>query len=275
MPKKPNKDGSLRRVYEGIDTVYSLPTNIYLYNASHLISGVNKGWGNITFGYNSPDYKLYERINDNVYLFSGAKTFQQTKLMSAEIVKDGKVRTYEEFKKSAGVIFDDFNEKYLRTEYSTALEGASGAKNWSKIQSEKHIFPYGRWITSEDATVCPICAPLNGMTMKVDSKIFKDTWTPLHYECHCHVLQVSKDDIEEGYETITGKRDLNKIEKHLTGLHEKNKVFKNNSGITGQVFTDSHPYFKIPKEYQRLAKNNFSLPIPENHVNYQGIKHIK
>lgn len=44
---------------------------------------------------------------------------------------------------------------------------------------------------------------------------------------------------------------------------EMDKMFLQNSGITGMVFNENHPYFDVPKEYNELATNNFGLPIPE------------
>jgi hypothetical protein len=41
------------------------------------------------------------------------------------------------------------------------------------------------------------------------------------------------------------------------------KMFLQNSGITGMVFNENHPYFDVPDEYKELAENNFGLPIPE------------
>lgn len=262
MPTKPNKDEVLRRSYEGIDTVYHPNIDLYLFTADKLMDGVDSAF-NLGFSYNSPDFELYASLSDNVYIFSGAKTFQQTLAMSKEIVKDGKLQTFAEFKKSAGKIFDEYNGNWLEAEYVTAKETASGAKKWNKIQKEIKTFPYLKWVTSSDDTVCPICAPLNGVTLPAKDAFWKRNYTPIHWHCHCYVQQITHEEIIQGDESVSGKREQNRVKKHIEGLGDK--VFKNNAGVTGEIFTREHPYFDIPKEYKRLANNNFSLPIPNRH----------
>jgi SPP1 gp7 family putative phage head morphogenesis protein len=268
-PKKPDMDKSLHRVYNGIDTVHSLPTDIYLYNAGTIMNGVDSGFRS-TVEFGSPDYKMYEAIGDNVYIFSAAKTFQQTMAMSNEIVKDGQLRTFAEFKEAAGPIFQDFNENYLHAEYATAITGASSAKKWAKAQREKKTFPYLVWRTSGDETVCPICGPMDGFTAKADSGEWHKAFPPLHFRCNCMVDQVDQEEIDDpdSDEEVSTPEEVREINAHL----QKNvdKTFHGNTGITGQIFSSSHPYFQIPKEYKSLAKDNFNLPIPEGYGRYHN-----
>ncbi len=43
--------------------------------------------------------------------------------------------------------------------------------------------------------------------------------------------------------------------------------FKYNPGKTGEIFATEgeaqHPYFSVPKAYEKLAENNFNLSIPD------------
>lgn len=61
---------------------------------------------------------------------------------------------------------------------------------------------------------------------------------------------------------ITSEKEVEERTKKVRP--EMSEVFLQNSGITGMVFNEKHPYFKVPDEYRDLALNNFNLPIPEN-----------
>lgn len=218
------------------------------------MAGVDAHFPKVKFYYNSPDYKLYESIHDNVYMFSGAKTFQQTMAMSEELVKDGKLVSFEEFEQAAGAIFDQYNENWLRSEYETAKDGARMGSKWLDFQENKKDLPYLTYVTEHDETVCEICAPLDGITLPVDDPFWSSNYPPMHFNCHCDVQ--AGDNEEE----VSGDKEVSEVEDlHRKATEEK---FKNNVGKTGQVFSKDHPYFIVPKKYSSFAKTNFNLPIP-------------
>lgn len=259
--KKPDKNTTLRKLYEGYISTTNLPKDIYFYNAQKIMSGVNKGFGKITFAYNSPDLKLYESIGDHVYMFSGAKTFQQTWMMSKELIKDGRLATFDEFKISAGKIFDEFNETYLRTEYSTAIDGGRMAEKWLNFERNKKTLPYLIFKTEGDETVCDECTPFDNICLPVNDPFWNEHYPPLHFNCHCDIQSTDDEgEVSEDNEVDTAIEEA-----------PQDKIFANNVGKTGEVFGKDHPYFQVPKEYRKLAEENFNLPIPEKHGRYSSL----
>ena len=253
--KKPNKDALSLNVYNGQVTVYHLPQDVYFYNSERLMSAVNKSFPKVKFKYGSPDYKLYSAIHDNIYMFSGAKTFWQTLDMSNELIKGGNLVPYEDFSVKADAIFDQYNENWLRTEYETAKDAARLASKWVDFERNKKANPYLTYVTEGDETVCEICGPFDGISAPVDDPIWNKIAVPQHFNCHCDIEahddpdDVSdKSEIDEAFDTWNGAKELK---------------FKNNVGKTGQVFSNKHPYFTIPKQYRKLAMDNFGLPIPK------------
>lgn len=253
--KKPDKEVTLSNFYSGLITIHHLPQDLYFYNADKLLNAVKQSFPDVHFKYNSPDYKLYESIHDHVYLFSGAKTFQQTLAMSeAMIGEGGKLVSFDEFKELAGDIFEQYNENWLRTEYETAKDAGRMASKWLDFQHNKAALPYLTYQTEKDETVCEICAPLDGITLPVDDPFWSQNYPPLHFNCHCDVEQT---DVEEDVSDDSEVEDV--LQRHAEAKETK---FKNNVGKTGQVFSNNHPYFNVPKKYLNLAKQNFGLPIP-------------
>lgn len=251
---KPDKDVTLHNVFAGLITIHHLPQNLYFYNADKLMKGVNVSFPKIQFSYNSPDYKLYESIHDNIYLFSGAKTFQQTLAMSDAMIKDGKLVSFEEFRDVAGDLFDQYNVNWLRTEYETAKDSARMADKWLTFEKNRASLPYLTYRTEHDETVCDICGPLDGITLPIDDEFWSFNYPPLHFNCHCDVESVDEDaEVSSDDEVETAS---------VSSQSEQLDQFKNNVGKTGQVFSNNHPYFSVPKEYINLAKENFNLSIP-------------
>lgn len=60
---------------------------------------------------------------------------------------------------------------------------------------------------------------------------------------------------------ITSEEKVKEVTKQVRPLMEG--MFLQNSGVTGMIFNEKHPYFDVPEKYNKLALNNFNLPIPE------------
>ena len=79
-----DKEDYFEGVYKGDYTPENLPKSVYGSTAEHLKKGVYKGFkGSLKeitkeFGYGSAPADLLNDLRENIYLFAGAKTFQQT-----------------------------------------------------------------------------------------------------------------------------------------------------------------------------------------------------
>lgn len=255
-------------IYSGEITPTDLPEGLYDAIAKYLLGGVEKGFGNITITFGQADQAMLESLQENVYMFSAAKTFQQTLEMSEALVDDkGVLRTFEAFKDQAseifvryngGVIDDVVKPGWIEAEYNTAIIQAGNAKQWDRIQKQKETFPYLLYNAVEGS--CEICGPMDGVCLPVDDPFWDKNMPENHFNCRCIVEQVER---EEGEANETD-------ESALAAIEEESKIpddFKYNPGKIGEVFLsegeNKHPYFSVPKEYSNFAKGNFDLPIPE------------
>lgn len=236
-------------VYNGTIAVDELPLDLYTAIANYLKEGVYKGFvhNSLSDFVGTKDYALVVELRENIYMFSAAKTYQQTKDISSLLLDGDRVRSREEFNKLGRETFDTWNNDWGKSEYNTAIASASMANKWQDIEANKDILPYLRYSTIGDA--CDICAPLNGMIAPVDDKRWSTVYPPNHFNCFCVVLQ------EESGRT-TPKSVSDESASHMSD------VFKMNSGKDKVIFSDDHPYFQVAPKDKDYAANNFNLPIP-------------
>jgi SPP1 gp7 family putative phage head morphogenesis protein len=244
-------DTFFKGIYAGLITTKDLPLNIYKKIAEYLTSGVDKGYNKIkqTAQLGKPDKAMMASLKENVYIFSGAKTYQQVKDLSSMVVgKDGNIKPYNEFKKEALKTFNTYNKNHLAVEYDLAVGQSQMASLWVDIERDKAVLPYLQYITIGDGHVRPTHASLDKIIRKVDDP-FWDTYLPKNgWNCRCSVLQLA-----EGKET---NMDNFKEPKDVPDM------FKYNAGKEKIVFPKEHPYFDVQKEDVKSAKNNFNLPLP-------------
>jgi SPP1 gp7 family putative phage head morphogenesis protein len=228
---------------------------VYHFNAEKIVNGIYKGFGKSIkdVAYDSPDFKMLNSLRENAYIFSGAKTFQQTLQMTEAMTDGDNVLSFNEFKDKVEKLNVQFNESYLETEYNTAIASSQNASSWSRFEQDAEQLPYLTYQTIGDA--CEICLPMDGITLPVNDDFWNKFYPPNHFNCFCICLN-SDDDANL---TSNGVRD-NEIER-LDDL--VSNTFQTNSGKSGEVFDKDHPYFLVPKEYKDFAKDNFGLKIPK------------
>jgi hypothetical protein len=234
----------LTGIFEGEITEQDLPEDLYIAIANYLKSGLYKGYGMSLETATGRDLELLTELRENIYMFSGAKTYSQV-LEMVELV--AKSESYKEFHEGAVQVYDLYNKTWLKTEYDTAIGQAQMAVKWTGFEKNKDILPMLIYSTIGDA--CDICAPLDGFAAPVDDPAWNSICPLNHFHCECLIIQ---DDSE------ANKFDISEVEEKM------DDDFKMNPGKDGYIFKDTHPYFEVAKGDRGLAQQNFDLPIPEN-----------
>lgn len=247
----------IRGIAIGLISTTNLDYNTYSLIARKLSEGVFKGYGkdlhDVMRG--TVDYDMLFDLRQNVYIFSGAKTYQQTREIEAKLkeltgalTKEDKINSYAEFHKQAKEILVTYNENYLRTEYNTAIGQSQNASKWIEFERDKHIFPNLTYHTVGDDRVSDICKPLDGITKPVGDSFWKTYAPKNHWGCRCLLLQNDSD------AKITDTKDF----KHPEKIPD---IFMFNPGIERIVFSPKHPYFDVAPKDKKNAKNNWGLPM--------------
>jgi SPP1 gp7 family putative phage head morphogenesis protein len=222
-----------------------LPEGIYLKTAKYLKEGIDL----------APvvDEILTADLTNNIYIFSGAKTYQQTRAMTAMLADPELQSNFYKFKEAVRPMFTLYNEDYLQAEYQTAKASARMASDWKRIEADADVLPLLQYQTVGDGRVRPTHQALDNIIRPISDPFWKQYYPPNGWRCRCTVIQLS-----EGQET-----DLSKF----TPPEDVPPLFRMNAGIDGYVFKekgkDKHPYFDIAKGDKEMAKKNWNLPIPQ------------
>lgn len=246
----PNEENDfVEGIYAGLYSLNNLPYSVYASTVKKLLEAVNSGYGKgiLEVSWGSPDYLMLQDLNESIYFFSGAKTFQQTMQMTDALKT---TKSFGEFKKQANQIFETFNKNYLQAEYQTAIASSRMAGYWLDIKATEEILPLLQYQTIGDDRVRAEHKMLDNIIRPVNDKFWNNYYPPNGFRCRCTVIQ-----LETGELT-----DVSKFKQPETVPNE----FMTNSGKTRMVFSKKHPYFKVPKKYKEFAKTNFGLPYPAN-----------
>jgi SPP1 gp7 family putative phage head morphogenesis protein len=239
-------------VYNGTINLRNLDVHTYQKTAKQLTDGVFTGFGknmdNILI--NTPDYKMLSDLRENVYVFSGAKNYQQVRAMSELLTTDGAITGFNDYKKKATNVFNEYNKNYLTAEYNSAIAQSRSASQWMEIEADKELYNQLQYVTANDGRVRPEHALLNNIVRPIDDKFWSTYMPPNGWNCRCDVLQVN-----EVENTLRG--DIPKMtDKQVP------EIFRMNAGKERIVFSENHPYFNIADRDIAFAKTNFGLPIP-------------
>lgn len=240
-------DEIILAIFAGVINVHSLDLRTYQKIARKLSEGVFEGFGKDinSVMYASEDYYMLKALRDNIYIFSGAKTYQQTREVSSLLVGE-KIEGFNDFRKKARQILIDYNENYLRTEYQSAIQQSRSASQWMEIGREKdEMLTYH---TVGDARVRPTHVALDDITRPVDDKFWDLYFPPNGWNCRCTVLQGDSDE----------KTDM----RGFKAPDDVPDIFKFNAGKERIIFSPKHPYFKVAPRDKEWAKQNFGMPMP-------------
>ena len=242
-------------IIQGSITTSSLDYETYSKIAEALTVALYNGFGSTLddLSYSSERYTLLRDMRQNVYYFSGAKTYQQTREVSNKLKElfsgKGEIKTLGDFKKEAMRVLVNYNENYLTTEYNFAISQGLSANKWSEIEQDKDLYGCLKYVTVGDGRVRPEHAALDGIVRPVGDSFWKKYYPPNGWNCRCTVMQVDCGD--------TPPSDIK-------GLKVENvpDIFRMNAGLDRIVFSKKHPYFKVADKDKQLARLNWNLPTP-------------
>jgi len=234
------------KVYGGEVSREKLPRDLYNEILRRLTDAVISGFGDglkIDGG-----ASLLKDFNDNLAVFSAAKTYQQVNDMANFIFDDnGNKTAFSVFKKHADEIFETYNENWLKTELNTAASLASSAKYWLEIWRDKDIFPYLKYVTIGDERVRHDHELLDGIIRKVTDSFWDEYFPPNDWNCRCIVEQ-----LEDAIETdISGMN-----------IPKNPPLFAMNPAKSRFIFDETkHPYLFTRVDERFKTGSKASKPI--------------
>jgi SPP1 gp7 family putative phage head morphogenesis protein len=212
-----------------------------------LRSGLSEGVGKSFLNYEDNAVRNVS-LNQHLYRFSGAKTYQQIALLNFYL-KDKP--SFADFKKEALKINDQYNKRYLETEFNTAKRSGEQATKWLKYQDQKELYPNLQYKTANDSRVREQHKNQQDIIKPIDDAFWLTWYPPNDFGCRCYVVQTD--------------------EKATDGTPKENPSpgFNNNVGISNMVFAeDEHPYFVFPASDVVKIKSSFES-LKQSNPDYQ------
>lgn len=170
------------------------------------------------------------KTNNEVFAAFRTHTFQRL-LADQMVSKDGGLKSFSEWKKGTEGIVSHFNERWLRTEYDTAVIRAHQAADWRQFEAEKDVLPNLTWLptTSLDPDKVHRRFWEARLTLPIDDPFWERHRPGDRWNCKCSLEATDED-------SGTYSEELDNTPTAQPGL-------KNNPGKDKELFSDDHPYF--------------------------------
>lgn len=170
---------------------------------------------------------LADELQDNLYHFAAFKNHQNmTEISQVLIDENGAVRSFQDFKKNAMPIMDQYNKNWLRAEYNQATGSARMASKWKELEARGGKLEY---IVVNDDRLRPEHAELAGVVLPVNHPFWDTYYPPNGWNCRCTV----KWRTEEAENRFAGQ------------LPKMPAEMQFNPGKMGKVFSPLHPYEQL------------------------------
>ncbi len=220
---------AIKKIFDKKVQAGDIDADLWRANATELTKAVDEGLFRTEYK-DSTDSDLSRQLKYNVSVFAAFKNHSQNlKMVEALTDANGALKSYAAFKKDAMAILTEYNDNWLQAEYSTAVASAQMAVQWNDFQRQKEDFPNLMYVTAGDERVRKAHAALDGVTLPIDDPFWQTWFPPNGWRCRCDVQQV-------------GANAKIRQPKVLPDEKETPLSFRNNAGITGEIFTAAHPY---------------------------------
>ncbi len=168
---------------------------------------------------------LLGQLKENISRFSAYKAYRATRqIEDCRKDENGKVRSEEEYRKQAKVVFNAF-DRYQVAEYNTAVARSRTAKQWTDFNGDavnRELYPNLKWLPSRSADPREEHRKFYGLVLPKSHPFWNTNQPGNLWNCKC--------DWEETDEQA------------FTGNVPEGKP---DPGITGEVFTEKAAYFQV------------------------------
>lgn len=171
-----------------------------------------------------PYFEMFTNFKTNVTRFAAYKAFHVTRKLKSIKAKDD-----VEYKKQAKGAIKKFNQ-YQAAEYHAIKARARTAKQFEQFKQELDIYPNLEWLATKSANPRELHKKYVGTILPADDPFWIDNQPGNLYGCKCDWRTTDKEVTESPGNLVQA----------AVGL-------KGNPALTGEIFTDDHPYFKVKK----------------------------
>ncbi|WP_165026794.1 phage minor head protein [Dysgonomonas sp. ZJ279] len=217
------------------------------------ISNIFKDTVNSSIGYEIPAI-MRQHLIDNVYVFSGCKTYDQLRKISDLLVDgEGNIKSFSRFFKDTRAVYNTYNRQYLESEYIFATQSAQMAGKWADFEAygDRYNLQYR---TAGDDRVRYAHELLNRTTLPLSDPFWSKFLPPNGWRCRCTAVQ-----IRIGQYPVSDSNSAQQWGNEATHTVGKGGVntsamFRFNAGKEKIIFPETHPYFDNKEVVQILKE---------------------
>lgn len=173
-----------------------------------------------------------EQLKYNNEVFSAFKVHRMQNDMAARLVdENGRLKPFEKWKRDVEDIADHYCNRWLQTEYDTAVLRAHQATDWLQFEAEKDVYPNIRWMPTTSVEPDPYHKQYwqAKLTLPINHPFWKSHHPGDHWKCKCSLRQTDEPATTEAiadFKPVPSQAGLD-----------------NNPAQDGKLFSDSHPYY--------------------------------
>ena len=194
---------------------------------------------------------MAEHLRNDVFVFSGFKTYQELKEAAALLVDEkGLVKSFNRFYRDITAIKEDYNRHWLKAEYIFARASAEMAAKWKDFEADGDRYNL-QYRTAHDNHVRPEHRPLHGITLPFSDPFWDEFFPPNGWRCRCTVVQVRKGKYPESDSATAIQQGREAT--YQAGRNGVNKaaIFRYNPGKQQIIFPPNHPYYEVGESLKR------------------------
>lgn len=212
------------------------------------------------------DTGIFERYMLNTAQFSAAKSFSEGKLLQDAVFDGSRVRSYQEFEKTAQEITDINQKTWLRVEYETSRRNAISGSKFAQMQQDADLYPYWIYKGRMDARERPDHVAMEGKIFRIGDPSGDACFPPNDWNCRCVGDPIDGDYLKDNnvrYQTNDEAK----------GLLEENvdEQFRYNPAIQGPL-PNEHSYFDTFPNANKGNSDLFDLGQPDSDRHLTGLK---
>ena len=179
-----------------------------------------------------PDDDFISALRHNNAVFAAFKTHRLQNDIARQLLDDnGNLKPFEQWKNDVRTITSHQCDRWLRTEYDTAVIRAHQAADWQQFQREADILPNLKWMPSTSPNPGADHQIFWGTIRPVNDPFWKKHRPGDRWNCKCSLSNTD----EPATIVPTGNDTTSRSNKPQPGLD-------NNPGIDAKLFSDTHPY---------------------------------
>ncbi len=228
-------EGFLRKIYDGFDVSNDIEPTAWREVLRIMNSAAVQG---LSESKSPPTHEegFLRSIRHSNEVFSVFKTHAMgTKMAERLIGEDGKLRSFEEWRKAVAPIARHQVGSWLRTEYDTAVIRAHQAADWLEFEANKDIFPNLQWMPT--TSVVPESSHQvfwsKPIILPVDDPFWSEHRPGDRWNCKCS-LDATDADVQ--------RLDPQERKEAAKPEHQAQRGLEGNPAYKGLI-TDKHPYY--------------------------------